>query len=218
MERIVAPGDMSGNQLEALMWDDRYSAEHYIYGTTPNTFLATNAARIAKGKVLCLAAGEGRNAVFLATMGYTVTAVDASSVGLQKAQRLASKSGVSITTIHSRLEDFDLGLAAWDGIVSIFCHLPPLIRRIMHRKVVAGLRPAGVLLLEAYTPRQLNHGTGGPPTLELMISAAQLSDELSGLTFVRLKELEREVNEGTHHTGVASVVQVIAAAPEAGDG
>lgn len=195
------------------MWDKRYAADHYIYGTEPNQFLRNNISSIPLGKVLCLAEGEGRNAVYLARQGYTVTAVDASIVGLEKAQQLADKHKVSVEFIHGQLEDFDIGVNKWNGIVSIFCHLPSDIRKVLHRKVVAGLKENGVLLLESYTPEQLKLGTGGPPSAELMMSSAILKAELQGLNFRHLQELEREVFEGSHHTGMGAVVQAIAVHP-----
>lgn len=111
------------------MWDERYSTEEYAYGTAPNEFLVKNAHHIPKGKVLSLAEGEGRNAVFLAQQGYSVTAVDASLVGLNKARKLAEKKGVIVEFIHASLADYDLGEKQWDGIVSIFCPLPSTIRK-----------------------------------------------------------------------------------------
>lgn len=191
------------------MWDERYSAEHYIYGTTPNRFLSDKANVIPAGKVLCLADGEGRNSVFLAKQGYTVTAVDSSQVGLAKAQRLAEKNGVKIEFIHADLADFDLGENKWDGIVSIFCHLPSAIRKTVYPQVLASLKPNGVLLLEAYTEAQIGRGTGGPPTADLMLSAEILRQELHALNFSHLVELERDVTEGTHHSGIGAVVQAI---------
>ena len=192
------------------MWDERYSAEHYIYGTEPNAFLQQNISALRTGKILCLAEGEGRNAVYLAKQGYSVTAVDASLVGLEKAKKLAEKNQVVIDYIHHDLRDFEIGEAQWDGIVSIFCHLPAAVRRNVHKKVVKGLRPNGVLLLEAYTPAQLQHGTGGPATAEMTMTAELIAEELAGLHFSHLVELEREVVEGTHHTGTGAVVQAIA--------
>ncbi len=192
------------------MWDERYSAKHYIYGTEPNGFLQENFGSIPKGgRVLCLAEGEGRNAVFLAKQGYSVTAVDASIVGLRKAKKLADNNKVSIEIVHSKLEDYELGINRWDGIVSIFCHVPVQVRKDLHKNVVAGLKKNGVLLLEAYTPDQLKHGTGGPPSDDLMMSKKILIKELTGLKFSHLLELERDVVEGSHHSGIASVVQAI---------
>ena len=102
------------------MWDQRYSADEYIYGKDPNEFLAKAVDNIPKGKVLCLAEGEGRNAVFLAQHGYEVVAVDSSSVGLEKANKLAQERGVTIQTIVTDLAHFDIEPDSWDGVVSIF--------------------------------------------------------------------------------------------------
>jgi SAM-dependent methyltransferase len=195
------------------LWDDRYAAEHYVYGTEPNAFLADAVRGLPAGRALCLAEGEGRNAVHLATLGHQVLAVDASAVGLAKAERLARERGVRIHTRVSDLAHLAIEPAAWDLIVSIFCHVAPDLRRDLHRRVVAGLRPGGRLILEAYTPRQLELGTGGPPTVEPMMTLAALREELAGLTLVHGVELERDVLEGTLHTGRGAVVQVVAVKP-----
>lgn len=192
------------------MWDQRYDVDDYVYGTQPNQFLKEQVSHLPKGRVLCLAEGEGRNAVFLAELGYEVTAVDCSSVGLKKAQQLATQQGVEIETIHADLADYDLGCSKWDAIVSIFCHLPPELRVRVHQQVVKALKPGGCLLLEAYRPKQLEYGTGGPPSLAMMMSKAGLKVELEGLEFHQLQELERDVVEGSFHTGLGAVVQLIA--------
>lgn len=191
------------------MWDERYNASDYAYGKNPNNFLQQHAGRLSKGKVLCLADGEGRNGVFLAQQGFSVTSVDASAVGLAKAARLAQEKGVTIECIHADLNDFAPGEAQWDSIVSIFCHLPPPLRTRVHQRVVRALKPGGTFLLEAYTPAQLEFGTGGPSVAEMMMTAQQLREELAGLTFELLQETEREVIEGLYHTGRASVVQLL---------
>ena len=192
------------------MWDERYSAAEYVYGTKPNNFLEANFSSIPKGKVLSLAEGEGRNAVFLAKQGYSVTAVDASLVGLNKARKLAEDNGVIIEFIQADLADYDLGENQWDGIVSIFCPLPSSVRKHLYKKVEAGLKSNGVFLLEAYTPEQLKHGTGGGNSVDVMQSKETLSIELAGLKFQHLIELEREIIEGIYHTGIGAVVQAIA--------
>ncbi len=195
------------------MWDERYSAEEYAYGTNPNKFLEANVSSIPKGKVLSLAEGEGRNAVFLAKQGYSVTAVDSSLVGLNKARKLAEENGVIVEFIHSDLAEYDLGENKWDGIVSIFCPLPSSIRKQLHKKVEAALKRNGVFLLEAYTPAQLKYGTGGGNSVDVMQSKESLSLELAGLKFKHLIELERDVVEGIYHTGIGAVVQAIAFHP-----
>ena len=195
------------------MWDKRYSGDDYAYGIEPNDFLVEMLDRLPTGKVLCLAEGEGRNAVWLAEQGYQVTAVDASEVGLQKARKLAKKHGVDITTVHADLSDFEIKPEHWDVIVSIFCHLPPELRRKVHQKCVQGLRPGGLLLLEAYTPAQLEHDTGGPPSSVMMMGKNAISTELEGLEFLHLLECEREIHEGEFHNGMGAVVQVLARKP-----
>lgn len=196
------------------MWDQRYGGEEYAYGTEPNDFLVAQAGHLpAGGEVLCLGEGEGRNAVWLARQGFRVTGVDASAVGLAKARQLAARQGVEIATVTADLAGFDLGEARWDAIVAIFCHLPPDLRRRVHAGVVQALRPGGVLLLEAYTPRQLLFGTGGPPGLEMMMDLPGLRAELTGLVIDHGVELEREIREGRHHCGRGAVVQVVARKP-----
>jgi SAM-dependent methyltransferase len=192
------------------MWDERYRAEEYAYGTTPNEFLVEKFSCIPKGKVLSLAEGEGRNAVFLAKQGYSVTAVDASLVGLNKARKLAEENEVVVEFIHADLADYDFGENKWDGIVSIFFPLPSLLRKALYKKAIAGLKQNGVFLIEAYTPNQLKHGTGGGNSVDVMQSEESLTLELAGLKFKHLVELERNVIEGVYHTGIGSVVQAIA--------
>ena len=191
------------------MWDQRYSEPDYAYGTEPNDFLRAMAARLPPGRLLSLGEGEGRNAVWLAEQGYAVTAVDSSAVGLGKARRLASERGVHLETCHADLAEFPIEPEAWDAVVSIFCHLPPALRRQVHRRVVQGLRPGGMLLLEAYTPRQLAFATGGPPLAEMTMDLIGLRTELTGLEFLFAEELEREVHEGRYHTGHGAVVQLL---------
>ena len=192
------------------MWDVRYNDTEYVYGTAPNEFLEGVADQIPRGKVLSLAEGEGRNAVYLAELGCKVLGVDASAVGLSKAQRLAEERGVTIETRVADLTDFHIEPDSWDAIISIFCHLPSGIRSSVHHKVVAALRPGGVFVLEAYTPTQLKLKTGGPPTADMLMTLNLLRTELAGLRFVHARELERDIVEGKFHTGRGAVVQVVA--------
>ena len=195
------------------MWDERYSEPGFAYGTEPNDFLRAVAPRLHQGRALCLAEGEGRNAVFLAGLGFEVTAVDQSKVGLQKAAALAKERGVSIATQVADVTRLPLGEGAWDAIVSIWCHLPREPRAALHRACAAALRPGGAFVLEAYTPDQLRFGTGGPRDAGLLMRLADLEAELAGLTIVEAREVEREVHEGAYHTGRSAVVQLLATRP-----
>jgi len=197
------------------MWDERYAVDDYVYGKQPNDFLREHHARLSGKRVLCLAEGEGRNAVFLAQQGYEVCAIDTSAVAKEKALKLADEYGVSIDYQVADLDTFDLGEQQWDGVVSIFCHLASSVRASLHRRVARALRSGGVLLLEAYTPAQLLNGTGGPPSADMMMTGQQLREELSGLSFELLQEIQREVKEGRYHCGLGDVVQVISRSPVA---
>lgn len=196
--------------MDAAFWNDRYAVTGHVYGEVPNDFVAEVAPQIPAGPVLCLAEGEGRNAVHLATLGHRVTAVDQSKVGLAKARRLAGARGVEIETVVADLADYSIAAGAWVGIIATFAHLPPALRQRVHRDVVAGLQPGGVFVLEAYTPAQLALDTGGPKSPDLLMTLAGLREELSGLQFLIARERERDVIEGAGHTGRGAVVQVLA--------
>ena len=201
---------MTDQSAAQAMWEQRYSVDDYVYGTEPNSFLRGHVAVLPMGDVLCLAEGEGRNAVFLATTGRRVSSVDLTGAGVAKTLRLAVAAGVSVEAVAGDLAHYDLGVDRWDAVVSIFAHMPSPVRVDLHRRVVASLRPGGVFLLEAYTPDQVGRGTGGPASADLMMTLGGLRSELGPLEFAHAEELEREIVEGTHHTGVGSVVQVIA--------
>ena len=192
------------------MWDRRYARDTYAYGTEPNDFLRQSAASLPVGRTLCIGEGEGRNAVYLATLGHQVTAVDASLVGLEKAKRLAGRKGVEIETTHADLADYAFAAGRWDAIVSIFCHLPPPLRSRVHCQVVKALTAGGVFVLEAYTPEQLHYATGGPATTEMMMDLDSLQLELQGLEIIHGVETLRDIHEGELHRGRGAVVQVIA--------
>lgn len=193
------------------MWDERYAEAFASYGTEPNDFVREVASRLPEGPVICLAEGEGRNAVFLAEQGHAVTAVDLSEVGLANARRLAAEHGVELTTVRADLADYDLGEARWAGIVAIWAHLPEDLRPAVHAACVRALRPGGAFVLEAYTPRQLERpGLGGPPNVSHLMTPEGLREELAGLRFERCEEVDRDVQEGRYHRGPSATVQVLA--------
>jgi SAM-dependent methyltransferase len=191
-------------------WNERFAEPEHAYGTEPNEFLREWSARVPAGKVLCLAEGQGRNAVYMAEQGYEVTAVDASDVGLVRASELAAQRGVSIETCHADLNDFVIEPGHWQGIVSVFCHLPAELRRRVHADVVDGLAPGGALILEAYTPAQIALNTGGPRDAALCMQLDELREELDGLRILHALETERDVVEGKYHHGNGAVVQIVA--------
>lgn len=194
-------------------WDQRYTESGWAYGTAPNDFLEAEASRIPPGAVLCLAEGEGRNAVFLAGRGHGVEAVDQSSAGLAKTRLLAAEHGVEVQTTQADLASFDLGQACWQGIVSIFVHLPSPLRRRVHAAAVAALAPGGVLIFEAYAPAQLTLGTGGPRETDRLCPLAALAEDFSGLELLVAREVRREIQEGKYHRGTGAVIQIVGRKP-----
>jgi hypothetical protein len=190
------------------MWNERYAVDEYVYGTEPNTFLAEHASML-KGPVLSLAEGEGRNAVFLATLGLEVHCVDGSDVGLAKARQLAQSRNVTIHTEVADLAAFEPEANRYGSVISISAHLPSAIRARLYPLVERCLQPGGIVLLEAYSEAQLPRDTGGPKDVDYLMSVAKIEREFPNLEPILLQDLDREVNEGTYHTGVASVVQFI---------
>lgn len=195
------------------MWETRYSTDEYVYGTHPNHFLRERHPAIDGRRVLCVAEGEGRNAVFLATQGFEVTSFDLTHAGVAKTRRLAEQHQVHVDARVADAATFDLGDGQWDAIVSIFAHMPPPLRSDLHGRMVRALRPGGVVLLEAYTPAQIGRGTGGPQAAEMTMTLDGLHTELAGLVFEHGEELVRSVVEGAGHTGDGAVVQVVARKP-----
>lgn len=191
------------------IWNDRYREEGFAYGTQPNDFLKQHANRLV-GPVLSLAEGEGRNAVYLASLALDVTGVDGSDVGLKKARELAAVRNVSITTVCSDMAGYDPGPKRFNAVVSISAHMPPATRKQIHASLAMWMNPGGIFLLEAYTPAQSTRSTGGPRDPAWCMSADMLREELQGFRIEFLQEIEREVIEGKYHTGMASVVQLIA--------
>jgi SAM-dependent methyltransferase len=191
------------------MWNERYAGDGFAYGTEPNAFLAQH-AKLLIGPVLSLAEGEGRNAVFLASLGLDVLGVDGSEVGLRKARTLAAARGVSIRTEVADLATYEPPEQAFGAVVSISAHLPSALRKRLHRLAERALRPGGIVLLEAYTRAQLARTTGGPKDPDMLMSREELLAEFRNCEPLVAREIERDVVEGRFHTGLASVVQFLA--------
>lgn len=197
-------------------WNDRYAAEGYAYGTAPNEFLVQCLPRLrslpARAAVLCLADGEGRNGVWLASQGFEVTSVDIAEAGLRKARALAERAGVALHTVQGDVTKLELEPARWDAIVSIFLHLPARPRRALHQRCVAALRPGGLFVFEAYSPEQLALGTGGPAEIALLPTLSDLEGDFAACDDAAIEHRfsgVRPVVEGPLHSGDGHVVQVV---------
>jgi SAM-dependent methyltransferase len=197
--------------MSTEFWNERYAGKDLVYGDQPNGFLAQMAVRFpSHGQALDIGAGEGRNALFLASLGLDVLAVDQSAVGMQKAQRLAHERGLTLRTQAVDLRDFDAEPDSLDVISSIFVHLPTELRSAVHQRVRSWLKPGGRFVLEAYAPDQIHRDTGGPKDLALLAPLDVILAELNGLKIEHQASLIRDVSEGSFHSGEASVVQVVA--------
>lgn len=193
-------------------WDQKFAAEGYLFGEGPNAFLARQAERLKPyGNALAIADGEGRNGVWLAQQGLDVTSMDASSVGLAKAEALAASRGVTITTQLVDIAAYPWPEDGFDVVVGIFFQFaPPALRDAIFAGMIKALRPGGLLLVEGYTPRQLHHGTGGPKELDHLYTADLLREKFAALEIVELVEYEAELAEGARHVGMSALVDLVA--------
>jgi cyclopropane fatty-acyl-phospholipid synthase-like methyltransferase len=197
-------------------WNSRYAGPGYAYGTEPNAFLVSQAPRLVRGaRVLAVADGEGRNGVWLAQQGLEVLSVDASDVGLRKARELAQSRGVSIATEHADLTAWPWPCERFDAVVAIFVHFPPQQRARMHAAMYDALKPGGLLLLEAFTPQQLELKTGGPQVKEMLYTVSTLRTDFPRGEIILLQELMTDLAEGAHHRGKAAVIRLVLRKPGA---
>lgn len=194
-------------------WEARYATDEFVYGTSPNHFFSEEIIRIPPGRILLPGEGEGRNAVFAARLGWQVDAVDQSSNGAAKANELAGAGSVQVNYTVGALEKQSFRPHYYDAAALIFVHLPPAIRSLVHARIIAALRPGGILLVEAFHTSQLGRDTGGPRSVEMLYNAELLRHDFSGLEILKLAELEVDLNEGPYHRGAARVIRMIGRKP-----
>ncbi len=191
-------------------WNERYSAEEYAYGESPNEFLKQELPKVKPGKILFPAEGEGRNAVFAATLGWDVNAFDPSTEGKKKAELLAAKHGVQIQYTISDYKNASYPENYFDALVLTFAHMPGEMRETVHRKLSSFLKPGGTLILEGFTKDQINNNTGGPKNIDFLFSEEELKNDFSEFSELNLYETETSLDEGPFHQGTASVIRIIA--------
>jgi len=196
-------------------WNERYAVDDYIFGTAPNLFLESQKALIRPGmRALAIADGEGRNGVWLAAQGVSVHAIDVSPVALAKARKLAQQRSVTVNFEQADVLNWDWPEAAYDLVAAIFIQFAPPPER---ERIIAGIRrclkPGGVLILQGYTPKQIEYGTGGPPHAANMYTAALLREWFGDWDIQHLVEHEDFISEGTHHHGQSALVDLVAKKP-----
>lgn len=210
---------MSSDHQEAF-WSARYrdAGDDYLFGTAPNKFLASQAARFGEGmSVLSVADGEGRNSVWLAEQGCTVTATEISPVALEKAAKLARGRHVSVDFVQTDIFAWDWPTDAFDAVVGIFIQfVGPTERARQMAGMKQAVKPGGLLLLQGYTPKQLEYRTGGPSAVENLYTQTLLREIFADWEIVLLHEHEDLVDEGRGHAGRSALIDLVARKPSTG--
>lgn len=204
----MAPDDVS----EYERWEDRYRVLDYVFGTEPNYFLVSCKALLPRsGKALAVADGEGRNGIWLAEQGLDVLSLDFSPSAQEKARALAKQRGVTLTIAQADVHTWDYPEAAFDVVVEIFTQFSTPAERA---KKWAGMRKAlkrgGLLIIQGYTPKQLQYGTGGPKQVENLYTRAMLEEAFRDFRDMKIVEEEIEIYEGTSHGGMSAVINLTA--------
>jgi SAM-dependent methyltransferase len=193
---------------EYARWEGRYGVPEYIFGKEPNYFLASCKPLLPKaGKALAVADGEARNGVWLAERGLDIVSLDFSETAQAKAAALAKERGVKISFVHGDVHSFAYPDAAFDVVVEIFTQFSsPADRAKKWAGMRKSLKPGGLLIIQGYTPKQLQYGTGGPKEIENLYTRAMLEQAFHDLRDVTITEEEREIHEGTSHGGMSAVI------------
>lgn len=196
----------------AQTWNQRFATEDFVFGTEPNDWLREHAAVWHSGqRVLCVADGEGRNSVWLAQRGLQVDAYDIAEVGVAKARQFAAEQGVNVNYSVADCDGFDYGAARYDGVAAIFVQFAdPAMRARLFAHIDRCLKPGGVLILQGYTPKQLEYKTGGPPFASHMYTEALLREAFAGFELLVLREYEAELTEGKQHQGRSALIGLVA--------
>jgi cyclopropane fatty-acyl-phospholipid synthase-like methyltransferase len=191
-------------------WNQRYAEQKYAYGETPNVFFQEQLVSRQPGKLLLPAEGEGRNAVYAATLGWEVEAFDQSESGQAKALQLADRYGVKINYQVLTLEVVEFPENHFDAIGLIYTHFPAEKRKNYHQKLISFLKPGGYLFLEGFNQAQINYQSGGPRDSAMLFSPEVLLEDFSGMQIELLQEREVVLQEGLYHVGPAAVIRLVA--------
>lgn len=202
---------MSTFQNPQETWNQRFAAEHYVFGEAPNAYLQSQVAHLTPGSALAVADGEGRNSVWLAQQGLLVDAFDFSDNALRKAQSLAHQRQVAVNFVCSDWQSFDWKPAHYDNVVGIFFQFAtPQERTALFERMLNSLKPGGTLIIQGYTPRQLDFNTGGPGKLAHMYDETLMLKAFGHLDILDLRTYEADITEGTGHQGVSGLLGMVA--------
>ncbi len=196
----------------AHTWNQRFAAPGFLFGAEPNGWLREHAAVWTPGdRVLCVADGEGRNSVWLAEQGLNVEAFDIAETGVAKARSLAAQRGVTVGFSVADCDGYAWPEATCDGVAAIFVQFAdPSARERLFTRMVRALRPGGRLVLQGYTPRQLDYRTGGPPLASHLYTETLLRDAFRALDIEHLREYDADLTEGSGHHGRSALIGLVA--------
>lgn len=209
---MSTPDPHSGFTDARTTWDTRFSQPGLLFGDQPNAFLRREAHRIpGHSRVLSVADGEGRNAIYLADQGHTVTAFDLSPVAVDKARRWAAERGARVDFQVAGVDDWAWTSGAYDAVAAIFVQFAdPAMRARMFAGMWQTLAPGGLLLLHGYTPKQLDYRTGGPGKLEHLYTEALVRELLPQAEWLLMREYEDDLAEGNGHAGRSALLDAVA--------
>ena len=193
--------------MDATEWDARYSETELAWGAEPNRFLAPEVAGLEPGKALDLAAGEGRNAIWLAQQGWTVTAVDFSSVGIDKARRISAEKKVDVTWVVDDVITFETD-ADFDLVIVFYLHLAPADMKAVLAHASAALNRGGTLLVVGHDRANFTSGVGGPQDPTILHDADEIASELEGLVIEKARQVMRPV-EGIERDAIDTLVKAV---------
>jgi SAM-dependent methyltransferase len=179
--------------MDQTAWDERYAGPELVWGAGPNRFVAGELAELPPGRAIDLGTGEGRNAIWLAERGFTVTAVDFSKVGLARAAGLAAARGVSVDWVHADLLNYRPAAGAYDLVLIAYIQLPADRLTALARTAAAALAPGGTLLAIGHDRDNLTRGHGGPQDLSVLWTADLVTAGLDGLTVQQAGQVDRTV-------------------------
>ncbi len=197
--------------MEAAEWDQRYSAQDLVWSVEPNRFVEAETASTPAGRALDVAAGEGRNSIWLAGQGWRVTAVDFSQVGLEKGRRLAEKAGVAerIEWVTADLRTWNPEPGAYDLVMVAYLQLPEDSLRPVLEHMATGLAPGAKMLVVGHDRANLEAGVGGPQDPAVLHTPDGLRSILAGagLDHIRSATVERPTPAGTALDTLATAVR-----------
>lgn len=189
-------------------WNERYSAEEYIYGLEANDFLKNELANIQAGNILLPCEGEARNAVYCAKNNWKVSAFDFSEVAVAKGNKLAKEMNVEIDYIHSDWQSYKND-NKFDVVGIVFAHLPQKDRIVFLKKMMNFLKPGGILILEYFHKNQINNNSGGPKNIDMLYKIEEAKVDFADYEIMKANHVTRELSEGAYHDGIAETVQVV---------